>query len=392
MKKIFQGSVDIIEKKELQNLLNSNSKPLRIKWGADPSAPDLHLGHTVVLRKLKSLQNMGHKIIFLIGDFTAMIGDPTGKSKTRKQLTKEEVLQNAKTYQEQIFKILDKSKTEIVYNSEWLNKLSSVDLIKLTAKYNVARMLERDDFNKRFKSNQSISIHEFLYPLLQGYDSVHLKADLEIGGTDQKFNLLIGRHLQREYRQKPQIIITMPILEGLDGVNKMSKSLNNHIALNDHPNEMFGKIMSISDNMLLKYYQLLTDISQKELLEIQYSIEQKSANPRDLKIKLGKILISYYHDPKSAEEAKNNFKKIFSKNQVPNDIIEIKLDKNQSHSIASAIKASGLVASNNEINRLINQGAVSVDGKKISDRNEIINASGECVKIGKRRFFKVLLY
>ncbi|MDD5455477.1 MAG: tyrosine--tRNA ligase [Candidatus Margulisbacteria bacterium] len=385
---LLKGIEEIISLEELENLLKNNKK-LKIKWGADPSAPDLHLGHTVVLRKLKRFQDLGHEIIFLIGNFTATIGDPSGKSKTRKPLTDEEVLRNAKTYQEQVFKILDKKKTVVVYNADWLNKLTSKDLILLTAKYNVARMLERDDFKQRFKKNQSISLHEFIYPLLQGYDSVHLKADIEIGGTDQKFNLLVGRHLQKEYGQKSQVVITMPILEGLDGTEKMSKSLGNHIGLTDTPREMFGKIMSIPDKLLVKYYELLTDYSALEIKTMQKDIQSGKINPRDLKVALGKIIVEQYHDKAAAAQAEQDFIQMFQKKEIPDEIAVIELKKDE-YNVSSLLLSCELVASNKEGRRMIEQGAVSIDGQKITDPLFKISTKNDCVlKVGKRKFARI---
>lgn len=384
-----KGIAEIISEEELGTLLKSGKK-LKIKWGADPSAPDLHLGHTVVIRKLKYFQDLGHEIIFLIGSFTAMIGDPSGKSKTRKVLTAEEVFENAKTYQDQVFKILDREKTKVVYNGDWLNKLSAKDLIHITAQYNVARMLEREDFNKRFKSNQSISLHEFIYPLLQGYDSVHLKADIEMGGTDQKFNLLVGRHLQKEYEQKPQVIITMPILEGLDGVQKMSKSLGNHIGLTDSADEMFGKLMSIPDALIAKYYELLTDEPATSIELMKNNMANNLVNPRDLKVRLGKIIAGQYHGEKKAEEAYQNFIQLFQKKEIPDEIPEFKPPEGQ-RLVTAILTLSGVVSSNKEAQRLISQGAVSINGYKVEAVNAMLPDEQELIiKVGKRRFLKII--
>jgi len=383
-----KGIAEIINAEELETLLKSGKK-LRIKWGADPSAPDLHLGHTVVIRKLKFFQELGHEVIFLIGSFTAMIGDPSGKSKTRKVLTAEEVFENAKTYQEQVFKILDREKTTVVYNGDWLNKLSAKDLIHITAQYNVARMLEREDFNKRFKNNQSISLHEFIYPLLQGYDSVHLKADIEMGGTDQKFNLLVGRHLQKEYAQKPQIIITMPILEGLDGVQKMSKSLGNHIGLTDSAYEMFGKLMSIPDILITKYYELLTAESIESIELMKTNMANNLVNPRDLKVRLGKMITAQYHGENKAEEAHQNFIQLFQRKEIPDEIPEFTLSRGQ-HLLFKVLTQAGIAPSNKEAQRLIVQRATSVNSKKINDVNYIIPEEDEIIiKAGKRNFLKI---
>lgn len=383
----LSGLVDIIPDDIKYKL---TQKPLNIKWGADPSAPDLHLGHAVVLNKLRCLQEMGHTIQFVIGDFTAMIGDPTGKSETRKQLDKATVQANAKTYQDQVFKILDKSKTEIHYNSTWLNKLTSQDMIKLAAHYNVARMLERDDFNTRYKTGQSISIHEFLYPLLQGYDSVELKSDLELGGTDQKFNLLVGRQLQRDYNAGvEQGVITVPILEGLDGTKKMSKSLNNHIAILDSPNDMFGKTMSIPDHLISRYVMLLTTTPTKERLEQENAIKNNELNPRDAKIKLAKTLITQFHSAKDADDAATEFTNIFSKKELPSDIpIE---SVSGTPKLIDWIVEKNILSSKKEMTRLIQQGAVSLNGEKITDSTTILSIQNDDIlKIGKRKFFKLI--
>lgn len=390
MDKILKGFVDVINIEDLKEIMSSKRK-LKIKWGADPSAPDLHLGHTVVLRKLRLFQDLGHEIIFLIGDFTAMIGDPTGKSKTRKELTEAEVKKNAETYQEQVFKILDRSKTTVVYNSTWLEKLTAKDVVKLTAKYNVARMLERDDFNKRFTNNISISLHEFLYPLLQGYDSVALEADIEIGGTDQKFNLLVGRHLQKEYHQKPQVVLTMPILEGLDGKQKMSKSLGNHVGLTDSPNEMFGKLMSIPDELIIRYFELITTVSENEIVSMKRQIESDGANPRDIKVRLAKTIVTMYHSKDDADKAEEYFVTAFSQKDIPEDIPEISASDIQGElTLMNVLKTTEVASSNKEIKRLFEQGAVSLNGDKIIDPFFIIESSKEAViKVGKRNFFRI---
>lgn len=374
----LQRGLDTIHPENLIEILLQSQKPLTIKWGADPSAPDLHLGHMVVLNKLAMFQSLGHHVLFLIGDFTAMIGDPTGKSETRKPLTSEQVLENAKTYQTQVFKILDPKKTTIVFNSTWLSKLTASDVVKLTAHYTVARMLERDDFYKRFKSQQSISIHEFLYPLFQGYDSVELKSDIEMGGTDQTFNLLMGRHLQKEYGQKPQGVITVPILEGLDGVQKMSKSLHNHIAILDTPKEMFGKLMSIPDVLMPKYYDLLTTLD--------FSSEN---HPRDAKITLAKHIVTRLHSAEEAEAAYEEFLRVFSQNQIPTDIPEttlvtdIRLDQ--------FLIDNKMAPSKKEAHRLIQQGAVTVDGEKETDPfKQLATTQNYLIKAGKRNWIHIL--
>lgn len=376
---IKRGTVEIISEAELNEKLKIG-KPLRVKWGADPSAPDLHLGHTVILTKLRQLQDLGHEVLFIIGDFTAMIGDPTGKSQTRKPLTRDEVKNNAKTYSDQVFKILDKKKTKIVYNSHWLSKLNLEDTIKLAGKYTVARMLEREDFKKRFKEERAISIHEFLYPLLQGYDSIYLKADVEIGGTDQKFNMLVGRELQREEGQKPQVVVTMPILEGLDGVNKMSKSLGNYIGITEAPTEIFGKVMSISDQLMLRYYELLTDLDLQEI---------KKQHPKEAKKRLARYLIARFYDEKKALQAENEFESIFSKGMLPQDIESKKMGKNKMN-IIDLLAQSNLAPSRSEAKRLVGQAGVRVDDVVIKDEKYIVDLSAEkVVNVGKRKFLRV---
>jgi tyrosyl-tRNA synthetase len=385
-----RGLEQIVPEDALQNIQNAK-KPLLVKFGADPSAPDLHLGHCVVLKKLRVLQDMGHRVQFVIGDFTARIGDPTGKSETRKPLTEEDVKVNATSYQEQVFKILDKAKTDVVYNSTWLGVLSSTELISLSARYTVARMLERDDFSKRFKSNQPISVHEFLYPLLQGYDSVVLKSDVEMGGTDQTFNLLMGRHLQRDYAVgKEQVMITVPILEGLDGVQKMSKSLNNHIGIMDSPKEMFGKTMSIPDDKITRYFSLLTDVSDVDIAEMTQKMSSDGVNPRDFKIDLAKCLIRTFYSAQDADAAEEEFKRVFAKGLVPDDMPEVRV-ADSSVLLLGLLVDQHMVPSKKEGQRLIQAGAVSVDGEKISDFRYEMSVSGErVVKVGKRKFLKVV--
>ncbi len=379
MKEIKRGTVEIISEAELAKKLKQG-KPLRIKWGADPSAPDIHLGHTVVLNKLKQFQDLGHEIIFLIGDFTAMIGDPSGKSETRQVLSKEEVKKNAESYQEQVFKILDRNKTRVVYNSEWLEKMGLIDVFELSRQYTVARMLERKDFKERFEKQTEISIIEFLYPLLQGHDSVHLQADVEVGGTDQKFNLLMGRTLQQRAGQESQVVITLPLLEGTDGVKKMSKSLGNYIGITELPKEIFGKIMSISDKLMLRYYELLT-------LEPLDKI--KKMHPKEAKQKLASILVERFYDKKAAAEAKKEFDAIFAKGSLPKDIEEKIINKKQI-SIIDLLIETKLTASKSEARRLIKQGGVKVDDKVVIDEKEIINLDKErIIKVGKRKFVKV---
>ena len=388
---LLRGADEVLIKQELIEKLKEG-RPLRIKAGFDPTAPDLHLGHTVLINKLKQFQDLGHEVMFLIGDFTGMIGDPTGKNITRKPLTREEVIHNAKTYEEQIFKILDSNKTRVMFNSSWMNAMSSADLIQLAAKHTVARMLERDDFSKRFKGGQSIAIHEFLYPLIQGYDSVEMKADVELGGTDQKFNLLVGRQLQEALGQKPQVVITMPILEGLDGVQKMSKSLNNYIGIADVADEMFGKIMSISDELMWRYFELL---SFRPMAEINsWKLECiEGANPRNYKVKLAQEIIERFHDAKSAVKALENFEARFQRGAMPDEIDEIELKiQGSSFCIANLLKESGLTTSTSEAIRLINQGAVKIDGEKVSDAKLEISINTQNIyQVGKRKFAKVKL-
>ena len=384
-----RGADEILIENELVKKL-AEGRPLRIKAGFDPTAPDLHLGHTVLINKLKQFQDLGHEILFLIGDFTGMIGDPTGKNVTRKPLTRNEVMDNANTYQEQVFKILDPEKTQVMFNSSWMNAMSPSDLIQLAAKHTVARMLERDDFNKRYQSGQPIAIHEFLYPLIQGYDSVVMKADVELGGTDQKFNLLVGRQLQEVYGQKPQVVLTMPILEGLDGVQKMSKSLNNYIGVADSANEMFGKIMSISDELMWRYFELLSfrpiseiDQWQKQCLE--------GANPRDFKVKLAQEIIERFHNKQSAEKALEDFEARFKRGVIPEDIQHLELTTSEGHyAIANLLKDASLTTSTSEAIRMIKQGALKIDGDRISDTKLQIPVNTEQVyQLGKRKFARV---
>jgi tyrosyl-tRNA synthetase len=388
---LLRGADEVLIKQELIEKLKEG-RPLRIKAGFDPTAPDLHLGHTVLINKLKQFQDLGHEVMFLIGDFTGMIGDPTGKNVTRKPLTREEVIHNAKTYEEQIFKILDSNKTRVMFNSSWMNAMSSADLIQLAAKHTVARMLERDDFSKRFKGGQSIAIHEFLYPLIQGYDSVEMKADVELGGTDQKFNLLVGRQLQEAFGQKPQVVITMPILEGLDGVQKMSKSLNNYIGIADVADEMFGKIMSISDELMWRYFELLSFRPTAEINSWKLECIE-GANPRNYKVKLAQEIIERFHDGKAAVKALENFEARFQRGAMPDEIDEIELKiQGSSFCIANLLKESGLTSGTSEAIRLINQGAVKIDGEKVSDAKLEISINTQNIyQVGKRKFAKVKL-
>ena len=386
---LLRGTDEVLVKQELIKKLEEG-RPLRIKAGFDPTAPDLHLGHTVLINKLKQFQDLGHEILFLIGDFTGMIGDPTGKNVTRKPLTRDEVLSNAKTYQDQVFKILDPNKTQVLFNSNWMNAMSPADLIQLAAKHTVARMLERDDFSKRFKSGQSIAIHEFLYPLIQGYDSVVMKADVELGGTDQKFNLLVGRQLQEVYGQKPQVVMTMPILEGLDGVQKMSKSLNNYIGIADAADDMFGKLMSISDELMWRYFELL---SFRPMLEIKAWIQEceQGANPRNYKVKLAQEIIERFHDAAAAIRALENFEARFQRGAMPEEMDELALKSETGrYCIANLLKDAGLVSGTSEAIRMINQGAVKIDGEKVSDpKLEILVGTENIYQVGKRKFARI---
>ncbi|MDA3899752.1 MAG: tyrosine--tRNA ligase [Spirochaetes bacterium] len=380
--------------KKIQNS-ESKQKPLIIKAGFDPTAPDIHLGHTVLIRKMRHFQQMGHTVVFLIGDFTAMIGDPTGKSETRKKLSREEVLINAETYKKQVFKILDPAKTVIEFNSRWCSGMDFADVLELTSHYNVARMLERDDFSKRYKSGKSISIIEFMYPLVQGYDSVALKADVELGGTDQKFNLLVGRDLQREYGLEPQTIMTLPLLVGLDGVQKMSKSLGNYIGIDEKPADIFGKVMSISDELMFTYFNLVTDIPFAEIEEIKRSLKEGTVHPRDVKVRLAKDICSQFYDEDIANEAEQQFNTVFVKKDVPDDIAEFKLPENETTNgkiwIVKLLVLSSLAKSNGEARRLIQGGGVSIDGDKISDPDfELTVPCSSILKVGKRRFIKVV--
>ncbi|MCK5725966.1 MAG: tyrosine--tRNA ligase [Thiotrichaceae bacterium] len=388
---IKRGVEDLLLENELVAKLKKR-KPLRIKCGFDPTAPDLHLGHTVLINKLKQLQDMGHTILFLIGDFTGMIGDPTGKSVTRPALTEADVKKNAASYKEQVFKILDPEKTEIVFNSEWMSKLSAADLIQLAAKHTVARMLERDDFTKRYQSGKPIAIHEFLYPLIQGYDSVAMKADMEIGGTDQKFNLLVGRELQKHYGMEQQVVLTMPILEGLDGVQKMSKSLNNYIGITDAPDDMFGKIMSISDDLMWRYFELLSFKSMDTISGWKDDVAN-GTNPRDIKFKLASEIIERFHNLDAAEQSQKNFIARFQKGAIPDDIDEVTIDaEGEGIPIAPLLKIAGIVPSTSEAYRMIKQGAVKINGKKVSERNLLIKKGTEDIyQVGKRRFAKVFV-
>ncbi|CAM4406715.1 MAG: Tyrosine--tRNA ligase [Legionellaceae bacterium] len=386
---IKRGSVEVLVEEELIKKL-AKGKPLRVKAGFDPTAPDLHLGHTVLINKLKQFQDLGHDVLFLIGDFTGLIGDPTGKNITRQPLTPEQVSINAKTYAEQVFKILNPQKTQVMFNSAWMNNKSAADLIKLASSSTVARMLERDDFSKRYTSGQPIAIHEFLYPLLQGYDSVEMKADIELGGTDQKFNLLMGRELQKQLGEEPQVVITMPLLEGLDGVKKMSKSLGNYIGINDTPNDMFGKIMSISDELMWRYFELLSFRSMVEIQQWRKHAEE-GANPRDFKMKLAEEIVTRFHNTEAAQYASESFIARFQKGHLPENIPfhEINYPK-EGFSLIQLIKSLDLTNSTSEAIRMVKQGAVKINGDKVTQQNTLLEAKQEyIIQVGKHRFAKV---
>ena len=388
---IKRGIDELIGEDELLAKLKSK-KQLVVKAGFDPTAPDLHLGHTVLINKLRHFQQLGHQIIFLIGDFTGMIGDPSGKNKTRPALDEKEIKENAKSYEKQVFKILDPKLTHVRFNSEWSNKLGAEGIIKLASQYNLARMLERDDFSKRYKSNQTIALHEFLYPLIQANDSIALEADIELGGTDQKFNLLVGRELQRSFGQEPQVVITVPILEGLDGKNKMSKSLDNYVGIDEAPNEMFGKIMSISDELMWRWFDLLSFKTTDEINNLRAD-QMNGKNPRDIKIELAKELISRFHDEESADLAEANFINQFQKKNIPDDIEEVSLVLSEGAiPLANLLKDCEMTSSTSEAIRMIKQGAVRIDEKKITDTKHIISSGTSAVyQVGKRKFKKIIL-
>jgi tyrosyl-tRNA synthetase len=388
---IKRGIDELLNEAELISKLKTK-KQLVVKAGFDPTAPDLHLGHTVLINKLRHFQQLGHKVVFLIGDFTAMIGDPTGKNKTRPPLDAADIAKNSKTYTKQVFKILDPQLTEVRFNSEWCKKLGAEGIIKLASQYNLARMLERDDFSKRYKSNQSIAIHEFLYPLIQAYDSIALEADIELGGTDQKFNLLVGRELQRTYNQEPQVVITVPILEGLDGTNKMSKSLGNYVGIDEAPEEMFGKIMSISDELMWRWFDLLSFKSSKEI-QLLKAEQADGMNPRDIKISLAKEIIARFHDDQAADEAEKNFINQFQKKNIPDNIEELDLNwKENSMLLPNLLKEAGMTESTSEAMRMIKQGGVRIDEEKITDpKHAILKDSIAIYQVGKRKFKKIKL-
>ncbi len=397
MKLIKRGTKEIITEEELEKkLINSKKtkKPLVIKQGFDPSAPDIHLGHTVGLRKLRHFQDLGHDVYFLIGDFTGMIGDPSGRSATRKQLTPEEVQKNAETYKEQVFKILDPEKTIVEFNSHWLGKLSFVEVIKLCSKYTVARMLERDDFANRFREQKPIGIHEFLYPLMQAYDSIALRADVELGGTDQKFNLLVGRDMQREYGQEPQVIITLPLIEGTDGVEKMSKSLGNYIGINENSYDMYGKVMSIPDKLMLTYFEVLTDISYPDLAKIEQDLKEETVSPLIIKKRLAKEIVKNYHGYSEANEAEQNFQKVFQERKIPENIENVLLPKNIFKDnklwIVRLIRQTKLLNSTGEILRIIEQGGIRINNKKVRQTDiDIEIKDGDILRIGKLHFYRI---
>ncbi|WP_448872273.1 tyrosine--tRNA ligase [Desulfobulbus propionicus] len=392
---IERGAVDFHSREDLVKKLTRSletGKPLTIKAGFDPTAPDLHLGHTVLLQKLRHFQILGHEVNFLIGDFTGLIGDPTGKSETRPPLTPEDVKRNAETYKEQVFKILDPEKTKVVFNSSWLGQLTSYDMIRLASELTVARMLERDDFKKRFESNRPISIHEFLYPLIQGYDSVAMRADVELGGTDQLFNLLMGRDLQRSRGQEPQVVLTMPLLEGLDGVNKMSKSLGNYIGISESPDSIFGKIMSISDELMFRYYELLSDLPMSSILELKDMMQRGEVHPKTVKVRLAKEMVARFHSPEAADEAEHAFEQVFTRHELPDDIEEVRLpSSNEVVWLPKLLLDAGLVKSTSDGRRMIQQKAVSLDGAKVEDVDASVPAQGAVLlKVGKRRFCRVI--
>jgi tyrosyl-tRNA synthetase len=385
---IRRGAQEILLEEDLKRKL-ARGKPLRVKAGFDPTAPDLHLGHTVLINKLRQFQDFGHEVIFLIGDFTSLIGDPSGRNVTRPRLSPEEIKENARTYERQIFKILDQHKTVIDFNSRWMSAMSAAGLIEIAAKHTVARMLERDDFAKRYRAGQPIAIHEFLYPLVQGYDSVALQADVELGGTDQKFNLLVGRQLQEAYGQEPQVVLTMPLLEGLDGVQKMSKSLDNYVGIDEPPGAMFGKLMSISDELMWRYYELLSFRSSAEIAELRRQVAG-GRNPRDVKFELAREIVARFHDSRAAEAAQADFIARFQRGQVPTDLRKVTIEVGPAKiKIANLLKEAGLVPSTTSAYRHLEQGAVRVDGEKVGDRERVIGAGKYIVQVGKREFAEV---
>jgi tyrosyl-tRNA synthetase len=390
LEQIRRGTVEIIDLGELKAKLKQG-RPLRVKAGFDPTAPDIHLGHTVLIQKLKQFQELGHEVIFLIGDFTGMIGDPSGKSETRKKLTREAVLDNAETYKRQIFKILDPKRTTIAFNSHWMDHFGASQFVELCSRYTVARMLERDDFAGRFASGKPIAIHEFLYPLVQGYDSVALRADVELGGTDQKFNLLMGRVLQRDYGQEPQVIMTMPILEGLDGVQKMSKSLGNYIGIEDAPAEMFGKVMSISDQLMWRYYELLSNLSLDQIAALRRDVEQGRGHPKAAKINLAVELTTRFHGAAHGRAAQEEFERVFARREHPEEMTVFQVTHGQDSRLSALMDAAGLCPSRAEAKRLCRQGACTVDGEKVLDPEHVLAPGAYVLKVGKKRFLRVVV-
>lgn len=394
LKIIKKGTLDIINEEELIKKLEKSikeNKPLKIKLGLDPSAPDIHLGHTVVLRKLKQLQDLGHEIIIIIGDFTGKIGDPTGKSRMRKFLSDEEVLQNAKTYEEQVFKILDKEKTTIKFNSEWLSKLTFGDVLKLTGSTTVARMLEREDFKLRFENQRPIYLNEFFYPLMQAFDSTAIEADIEFGGTDQRFNLLSGRNLQKEIGEEPQIVIMMPLIEGLDGKNKMSKTLGNYIGIYESAKSKYQKVMEIPDELIVKYYTLLTDVDDEKIKEVEANLKDKNVNPRDIKMDLAREILSLYHTEEEVEQAEERFKMIFQMGQKPKDMDTVNVSK-EDFDLISTVVDKGLVSSKSEFRRLLLQGGVKINDKKITMEKDLPKEGEIVVQVGKKKFMKIIVF
>ena len=393
IKIILKGVDDIIDEKDLREKLvkaDKEGRQLVVKLGLDPSAPDIHLGHTVVLRKMKQLQDLGHKIIIIIGDFTGKVGDPTGKSSARKALNTEQVLENAKTYEEQIFKVLDKDKTEVRFNSEWLAKLNFEDVVKLAATITVARMLEREDFKKRYENHTPISVHEFFYPLMQGYDSVAINADIELGGTDQRFNLLMGRALQKDFGQESQVVIMMPLIEGLDGVNKMSKSLGNYIGVDEEAGIMYQKAMEIPDGLIVKYYNLVTDVHPDVVNKIEQDLKEDRVNPRNVKMELAKEIVRLYHGEERANFAQERFKSVFQKGQIPIDILTVEVNE-KGFDLAEIVVVNKLAPSKSELRRLVKQGGVKVNEEKIADLQEVVAEGELVVQIGKKKFIKIIV-
>lgn len=398
IKIISKGAEEIIETGELEEKLRRSQetdRPLTVKLGLDPTAPDIHLGHTVVLRKIRQFQDLGHRAVIIIGDFTGMIGDPTGKSRTRRQLSRDKVMENARTYEEQIYKVLDRDKTELRFNSEWLSKLNLADVINLASRYTVARMLEREDFRARFETNEPIAIHGFLYPLMQGYDSVVVKADVELGATEQRFNILMGRKLQKDFGQKSQVALFMPVLEGTDGVDKMSKSLGNYIGINEDAPNMYGKVMSIPDQLIVKYFRLVTDVHPDEIDEMERAMRNNEVNPRDLKMKLALEITKLYHGDWEAVRAEQNFVSVFQKKGIPDDIMEYRLDdklfSESSVDMADLLVKLGFCSSKSEARRLISQGAVRINGRKLTDMYAVGLDNGDIIQAGKLKFARILI-